>query len=109
MSNREPMEKIAFYEKDKRKADLKIKLHGDGLSQAGFFRGVVEAYTANNALFMEWLREFRSANSSIRSSTKTRKTEKLEKLGQENLRKFGITTEDLDDIFDLIEKEYPEL
>lgn len=109
MSKDESVEKIAFYEKDKTKADLKIKLHSDGLSQAAFFRGVIKAYVSEEQSFMQWLSHFRIENSKIRSLSKHKKTEKLENSGQENLRKFGITTDDVDDIFDLIEKEYPEL
>jgi len=109
VSGNKDYEKIAFYERDKRKADLKIKLHSDGLSQAAFFRGVIEAYVSDDEHFMQWLSRFRADNSKIRSSIKHKKTERLENSGQENLRKFGITTEEVDSIFDIIEKEYPEL
>ncbi len=109
MSKDKSVEKIAFYEKDKTKADLKIKLHSDGFSQAVFFRGVIKAYVDDDQAFMNWLSQFRVENSKIRSSATHTKTEKLENSGQQNLRKFGITTEEVDSIFDLIEKEYPEL
>ena len=109
MSNSKEFEKISFYEKDKRKADLKLKLHSDGLSQAAFFRGVAEAYVTSDGLFMEWFRRFREQNSKIQSKAKNAKTEKLEKKGEQVMSKFGISTTEVEDIFDLIEREYTDL
>ncbi len=109
MSNNKEYEKVSFYEHDKRKADLKIKLHSDGLSQAAFFRGVVEAYVTSQSSFMSWFRDFREQNSKIQSKTKNLKTEKLEKTGEQIMSKFGFSSTEVEDIFDLIEREHTKL
>ena len=62
---KEPAQKIVFYDTEKRKAELKIKLHGDGLSQADFFRSVIIAYLSDVVIFMQCFLYYFTDNSKI--------------------------------------------
>ena len=73
----EATKKVVFYDTDKRHADLKIRLHYDGLTQAGFFRSMITGYL---------------------------------EVGDETKKKFSLLEDDeVESIFDMIEKEFPEL
>ena len=52
MSAGETTKKVVFYDTDKRHANLKIRLHYDGLTQAGFFRGMVTGYLDFKSVYL---------------------------------------------------------
>ena len=91
MSAKEKVEKISFYDTERRKAELKIKLHYDGLTQADFFRGVVTAYLSEEENLYSWLREFKKVKSKIRSSSIRAQAEKADQEAIQITKKFGIT------------------
>lgn len=105
----EKSEKIAFHAAISKKAKLKIKLHQDGLTQARFFRAVMDAYLEDHAGFVSWIEEYKEKNSKIANALQREKTTKLRDSGRETERKFGISEEEIDDIFDIIAKEHPDL
>jgi hypothetical protein len=109
MSAKEKVEKISFYDTERRKAELKIKLHYDGLTQADFFRGVVTAYLSEEENLYSWLGEFKKVKSKIRSSSIRSQSEKADQEAIQITKKFGITAEEIEDMFDLLEEEHPEL
>jgi hypothetical protein len=102
-------EKISFYDTEKRKANLKIKLHYDGLTQADFFRGIVTAYLEEEENLYKWLGEFKKTKSKIKNSTVRARAEKEDRAAKQITKKFGITAEEIEDMFDLLEEEHPEL
>jgi hypothetical protein len=101
--------KIVFYDTDKRHADLKIRLHYDGLSQAGFFRAMVSGYLEKDPAVMDFIQRLKG-DSNIHSIKKRERTEELMREGGEAEKKFSLLEDDdLENIFDIIEKEFPEL
>tara|TARA_R100001082_G_scaffold106493_1_gene79429 strand:- start:240 stop:563 length:324 start_codon:yes stop_codon:yes gene_type:complete len=106
---KEPAQKIVFYDTEKRKAELKIKLHSDGLSQADFFRSVISAYISEEDNFMKWFEEHFNANSKIRSKAVKGKTSKQRRKAQQIKASFGLDTEEIENIFDILEQEHPDL
>lgn len=106
---KEPAQKIVFYDTEKRKAELKIKLHGDGLSQADFFRSVISAYISEEGNFMQWFEEYFTTNSKIKSKAIKNKTSKQRKAAQQIKSSFGLDKKDIENIFDILEQEHPDL
>ena len=51
----ESMKKIVFHDTDKRHADLKIRLHYDGFTQAGFFRALISGYLYNDHSVIDFI------------------------------------------------------
>ena len=47
--------KVVYMENDRIHADLKLKIHYDGITQADFFRGCVRAYLEEEGAFMAFL------------------------------------------------------
>tara|TARA_R100000008_G_scaffold76495_1_gene56364 strand:+ start:266 stop:589 length:324 start_codon:yes stop_codon:yes gene_type:complete len=106
---REPAEKVVFYDTEKRKAELKIKLHNDGLSQAHFFRSVISAYISEDNSFMGWFEKYFTKNSTIKNKTLQNKALKQKRNAKKVEQAFNLNDDEIENIFDLLEQEHPEL
>jgi len=102
-------EKIQTYLPQSQKVDLKINLHHHGLTQAGFLRGVIKSFIEEDLKFMEWFDTWKLRNSKVKSSKRHAKSDNLRKQGSELSSVFGINEGELEDIFDVIAQEHPEL
>ena len=102
------MKRVVFEELDKRHADLKIRLHADGLSQSEFFRLLISGYIERDERIVSFVEEHRE-RSNIQSKQKRTKSKKLHESANEIKNKFALGSEEIDNIFDLLEKENPEL
>ena len=96
--------RIVFTENDHRHAQLVLKLKHDGLKQSQFFRSLITGYLAGDDRVQSYVDEI----SSLSKERKT-KSNKLRASGQQKLDDFGFTEGEIDNIFDLIEEEHPEL
>jgi hypothetical protein len=98
--------KIVFYDSDKRYADLKIRLSHDGLSQAKFFRGILTGYLMQDPdilNFVDKLKAEKQKNS--KQKKKIKKSRDLINEGNETLDKLLLDQEEIESIFDILEKE----
>tara|TARA_R110001583_G_scaffold16625_6_gene68145 strand:+ start:535 stop:861 length:327 start_codon:yes stop_codon:yes gene_type:complete len=101
--------KIVFYDTDKRHAKLKIRLHYDGLTQSGFFRAMVSGYLDKDPALLDFINRLQEKEN-IHSVRKRDTSDKLLESGEEVKKKFSLLGEDeVESIFDMIEKEHPEL
>ena len=100
--------KIVFDDTDVRHAKLKIRLQHDGMSQAEFFRAMVTGYIEKDSAFLVYLKKYKEKykNQSKKNMLKIHKD--LES-GREALEQFGIVEGELEDIFDLIASDHPDL
>ena len=100
--------RIIFLDTEKRHADLKIRLHYDGLTQTDFFKGIVTGYLEKDELlkpFMEKLvKEF-----SRHGKKRLADSKKLYDRGLENKGKFALSEEEVEDIFDILEEELADI
>ena len=96
--------RIVFTENDHRHAQLILKLKRDGLKQSEFFRHIVTAYIAGDERIQSYIDEI-----SKLSSFRKAKSKKLRTQGKQAVEDFGFTDGEIDNIFDLIEEEHPEL
>jgi hypothetical protein len=109
MMSSETTKKVVFYDTDKRHANLKIRLHYDGLTQAGFFRAMVTGYLDKDPAIIDFIQRLKNDND-IQSIKKRKGSEELLQKGEETERKFSLLENDeVESIFDMIEKEFPEL
>jgi hypothetical protein len=74
------------------------------MKQSQFFRSLVTAYIAGDQRIQSYIDEV----SSLSKERKT-KSKKLRTSGRQNIDDFGFTDGEIENIFDLIEEEYPEL
>ena len=100
--------RVVFNDNDKRYAELKIRLHYDGLRQGEFFRGFVMGYLQQDPDVMRFVEKMKETIQRY-SKSKRQKIEKENKRQKEITKKFSLNKNDVESIFDLIEEEYTEL
>ena len=96
--------KILFTDTDKRHADLKLRLHYDGLTQADFFRSLITGYLEKDKNIMNFITGVQE-DKNIHSKKKRAKSKKLEEEGENLMKKLGLGEEEIENIFDLLEGE----
>tara|TARA_Y100001963_G_C6519930_1_gene326089 strand:+ start:274 stop:606 length:333 start_codon:yes stop_codon:yes gene_type:complete len=100
--------RIVFHDTDHRHAKLKVKLKHDSLSQADFFRALITGYIENDTGILNFLDQHRIENKK-QSKDKVKKSRTLIEKGKQTNKNFEFDENEIDNIFDIIEKEYPEL
>ena len=97
---------ICFEDLDKRHAEMKIRLHYDGLKSAEFFRGIITAYIEKDEDLLKIVDKIKEKRNV--SKVKRNKVKKAHKNSDEIIKKFGLDEGDVENIFDILEKEYSE-
>ena len=100
--------RIIFDDTDIRHAQLKIQLQYDGLTQAEFFRALMTGYLEKNEEIVSYIDSYK-LNKGVQSKTKVKMIQKEREEGEATMSKFGFKDEELENIFDIIANEYPEL
>ena len=99
---------VQFADLDKRHADLRLRLHYDGLTQGQFFRALVSGYVDRDPDIVNFIEKVKENGEKYkptimkkvrRAYTKSKQVEKL----------FGLNEDELENIFDMIQKEHKDL
>mgnify|MGYP003115505912 FL=1 len=102
--------KVVFYDSDKRFAELKIRLQHDGISQAQFFRGIVTGYLMQDGDVLSYVDKLKASKNIGKRSKKSIKEEReLINTGKEQSNKLALGDEEIENIFDILEKQNPDL
>jgi hypothetical protein len=96
--------RIVFTENDHRQAKLLIRCKYDNLSQSDFFRHIVTGYITGDERIQGYIDEVKK-----RGKLRRQKSQILKKTGKQKLEDFGLSDNEVDNIFDLLEEEFPEL
>ena len=100
--------RIVFDDTDIRHAQLKIRLQHDDLTQAEFFRALITGYIEKDKSIIRFLNSYKEEKS-IQSKKKRKIIQDDLEEADHLMAKFGIKDEELENIFDLIAKENPDL
>jgi hypothetical protein len=100
--------RVVYYEVPKKHADLKIRWQYDGLGQTEFFRVITEAYLQQDERLLKIIDEYKEKNS-IQNKQKRKKTQKIYEKKKEIETKFALKGEEVESIFDILERENPDL
>ena len=100
--------RVVFRENDATHANLRVRLHYDGIKQSEFFRGCIEAYLSMDNHFMAFMETLKSEKSSL-SKLRNQKSKKLREKGQELKGSLALDPAEIENIFDMIEEEHDEL
>jgi len=104
----EVKKKVQFVDTDVRHAQLKIRLERESISQAEFFRACLTGMIDEDIDFVKYIRKYKDKkNIGRKRDAKTLKKE--DKASDDLMIKFGIKDAELDNIFDLIAEEHPDL
>lgn len=96
--------KIVFTDNDHRQVQLKMRLKTLGLTQSQFFRLMITGVLSDD----DRIYDFISDHSKLSKKRKL-KSRKLRESGKQTVTDFGLGENEIDNIFDLIAKEFPEL
>jgi len=96
--------RIVFTENDHRHAQLIIRLKYDELRQSDFFRSLITGYIEGDKRITDFIDEIK-----LQSKKKKKLSKKLKEKGEESVSSLGFSEEQIEDIFDLIAEEHPEL
>jgi predicted Rossmann-fold nucleotide-binding protein len=103
------LSKITFFADSRMHEDLRIRVHYDGFGTLSeFFRACVIAYLEKNPQFMSFLDCYKESEK-MQSKANIKKSIQLRQQGKTLMKNLAITEEDVENIFDLIEKEIPDL
>jgi len=101
--------KFMFYDTEKRQVDLRIRLRYDGLNQSHFFRAMITGYLEKDPGILSYL-DYHRGKYQIQGINKREGSHRLIKRGQEVEQKFGLVdSDDIDNIYDILEQENPDL
>ena len=101
--------RLTFFLDSKLHENLKIRLYYDQIkTQSEFFRCCVESYLSQDEYFMEFLDHYRT-NNAMQSKARVQKSRKLRESGNRLLEDLALSPADIENIFDIIEEELPEL
>jgi hypothetical protein len=102
--------KVIFYDSDKRYAELKIRLQHDGLSQPQFFRGLVTGYLMQDRELRVFIDKLKVSKKAGKRSKRDIKVEnELINNGEETMNKLALGEKEIENIFDILEKQNPDL
>lgn len=92
-----------FADSDKRHAELLLKLRRDGLSRADFFREVISGYIDNNSDIVSFITKLKESKARVGKKKISKVYNEIEE-GKTLVEKLGLSDEDIDFVFDLIER-----
>jgi len=108
ITEKDKLKKIVFTATEKSHADLKIKLHYDGLTQVAFYRMMMEGYIVEDERVLEFVQDWKDKNE-VQSKRQRKDIKKEYKSQKEFKSKFALDDTEVESIFDLLEKEHPDL
>jgi hypothetical protein len=89
--------------------NLKIRLFYDEIkTQSEFFRYCVESYLNQDPLFVAFLDDYK-INKKVQSKRRVMMSAVLRENGEKILDEVSLSGKDIENIFDILEKELPEL
>ncbi len=100
--------RIVFNVTDHEHAQLIIRLRHSSLTQSEFFKAIIEAVNANDEHMVSFISDYASKKQKL-NKNRINKNSKLLKIGQEKLADFSLSENEVEDVFDLIAEEFPEL
>jgi len=100
--------KFMFYDTVRRQADLRIRLKYDGINQSTFFRAMITGYLEKDEMLLSFL-EKHKIKYGLQGQDKIKSSNRISAKGKKTIKQFALNDEDIEDIFDLIKKENPNL
>ena len=101
--NREDKKRIVFTLGQHDYINLKNRLRYDRLTQKSFFKFLIERYIEKDPVMLQLMADCKVQYSSL-GAHKIRRMHKMHTQAQETLASLGITKEDKDKIYDILEE-----
>lgn len=89
-------------------AEFKIRLNYDSLTQTAFFRAMMEGYISQDSSIVDYIERYKE-DTGKQSRHRKKVVQKNIQDKKSTSRSFAIDADELSDLYDLVEKEFPEL
>tara|TARA_R100001163_G_C5055414_1_gene191873 strand:+ start:271 stop:615 length:345 start_codon:yes stop_codon:yes gene_type:complete len=99
---------LCFTCTNKSHADLRIRLMYDNMSQGALFRILMHGYIQRDENIMNFVDNFKERYG-IQRKSHIKKTKNLLTKGRQTTNDFALDPKELENIFDLIAQEHPDL
>ena len=96
--------KVVFYALDKDHAELRVRIHYDGMTQGDFFRGLLIGYLKRDENIVAYIDKYKE-EFSLQSKNRRNKIKKMDKSRLDTIEKFALNDEEIADIFDILEAD----
>ncbi len=101
--------KFTFYGKEEYLAKFKLRMEYHSMSQSEFFRACVEAVIDKEDLIEEFIENYKEDKGKLKQKKTRANIKKERQQAEDMINKLGLGDEEIDNIFDIIAKEHPEL
>lgn len=110
MKDAKKNKQVLFLETEKRHADLKIKLKQYGLTQSEFIRGCISGIINDDEQFLPFFFKLVEEKSYFKSAKNRKKNKEMITKGLNTVKDdFNLGESEIENIFDIIEKDHPDL
>ena len=99
------IKKVFFEEDDEQHARMLIRLRYDRLTQGNFFRGLVDLYVNNDLDMTKVIEKVKEAKSTMGQKNRKNSRKEVEQ-GEQMLRELGLSNNEKNFIYDLIEEDF---
>lgn len=96
--------RIVFTDTDHRHAQLLVRLRTDGMKQSQFFRSLITGYIDQDERIVSFFDSIKE-----QSLERKAKSNKLRRKGKETMSSTGFSNDQIENIFDMIAEEHPDL
>ncbi len=100
--------RIVFKVSDHEHAKLILRLRHNSLTQSEFFKAIIEAVNSDNDTILSFIGDYASNKQKL-NKQRVKKSKKLILEGQQLAKDFSLSDDEVEDVFDLIAEELPEL
>lgn len=104
----EKQKKVMFSVAENDKAKFKVRLQYDSLTQVQFFREVIASYIDQDPHFMNFI-DHMKIRIKAQSKQQVNKSVKQRTEAKKVSSKFALDDNELENIFDILSKEHPDL
>jgi hypothetical protein len=101
--------KFVFYGKEEYLAEFKLRMEYHDLSQSEFFRACVEAVIGKEDLIEDFIEDYKDKKDKGKQKNMRKKIRNERKEAEEMVSKLGLDDGEIENIFDIIAQEHPEL
>lgn len=101
------IKKVFFEEEDEQHARMLVRLRYDRLTQGNFFRGLVEMYVNNDLDMIKIIEKIKERKTTM-GKVKRRNTRKEIEQGESMMQDLGLSNNEKNFIYDLIEEDFEE-
>lgn len=103
-----PEKRVIIKLQEKQHADFKILLNYDELTQTSFFRAIADGYIRRDDLIVSYIEKYKDTHG-LQSKHKKKKRKDAEQERKQVIKNHALDVSEIDQLYDLVEKEFPEL